>query len=97
MIYNYRHSFAWTAEDIQYTTAGNFDIEVTTNKPIRDKPRRLTFQQEKWVKEEMDGQISRGKFRPVASPWATKVKLVDKDLTSWVSRYRMTIAYWRLN
>ena len=45
----------------------------------------------------MDRQVDRGKFCKVASPWATKVKLVDKDMDQWVSRYRMTITYWRVN
>ena len=45
----------------------------------------------------MERWVRRGKFISVASPWATKVKLVDKDLDDWESRFRMTIAYWRVN
>lgn len=45
----------------------------------------------------MDGHVTRGKFTPVVSAWATKVKLVVKDLNSWINMYRMTIAYWRVN
>lgn len=56
IMYEYRDRFAWTAEDVSYTTAGLFDVILKddTLEPVRDVPRRLTWWMEQWVREEME-------------------------------------------
>lgn len=68
-------------------------IKVTTNKPIRQKPRRFAAEQNKIIDDHIKEMLAQNIIRPSSSPHAQEIVLVKKKDGEW----RFCIDYRRLN
>ena len=60
------------------TTAGEHDIKLTTDEPIRSKPYPIPFALKDTVKEEISNMLKLKVIEPSESPYASPIVLVDK-------------------
>ena len=93
MLYRNQQSFMLEGEKLGRTDLVKHDIKTTTDKPIRQPPRRFPIHQreegEKQVQEMLKNEI----IELSSSPWASPVVLVKKKDNS----IRFCIDYRRLN
>ena len=68
-------------------------IDTGDSKPINQGPRRVSPDQRRIIKEQIDKLLKAGIIAPSRSPWASPVLLVPKGQNDW----RMCIDYRKLN
>ncbi|MGH2622791.1 MAG: reverse transcriptase family protein, partial [Sphingobacterium sp.] len=68
-------------------------IRVLTDRPISSRPRHITEEQKKIIKEEVDKMLKEGVIRPSSSRYASEVVLVKKKTGDW----RFCIDFRQLN
>ena len=83
----------WAGNPRGATDVYKHKIKVTTDRPVRQKPRRFTPDQQKIIDEEVQKMLEQGVIRPSHSPHAQEVVLVRKKTGGW----RFCVDYRRLN
>lgn len=88
----HRHCF-YEEVGLGKVTVAQHHIHLTADTPIRSKPYRLSWEEDKHLKEEIDKLLSLGLIRPSQGKWSSPVFFVKKKDGS----LRLVIDYRRLN
>lgn len=83
----------WVGNPRGETNVIRHGIKTTTQRPIRQKPRRFTAEQRKIIDDEVDKMLKSKAIRPSQSPHAQEVVLVKKKTGDW----RFCIDFRKLN
>lgn len=86
-------SSLWAGNPRGATNVLRHQIRLSNVRPIRQKPRRFTPEQNKIIDDEVKKMLSAGVIRPSQSPYAHEVVLVKKKTGDW----RFCIDFRRLN
>lgn len=92
LLENHRHCFY---EDVGLgrVTVAKHHINLNEDSPIRSKPYRLSWEEDKYLKEEIDKLLTLELIRPSQGKWSSPVFFVKKKDGS----LRLVIDYRRLN
>ena len=99
LLATYRDAFAIDANDIGLTNWVTHDVDTGQESPVRQRPRRLRYEQRPVLQNTIQDLQRQGKVRPSNSEWASNVVLVKKKSTNPDSpeQWRMCIDYRQLN
>lgn len=89
------HEFAvlWQGGMRGLTTLLTHKIELTTTRPLANRPRRFPPMQQRLIEEEVDTMLAQGIIQPSFSPYAADIVLVKKKTGDW----RMCVDFRLLN
>jgi len=76
----YRSIISTGDHDIGRTDLVEYRIDTGESRPIRQPLRRRHFQHLDWIDKEVEEMKKHGIVEPAASPWASNVALVIKEL-----------------
>jgi transposase InsO family protein len=99
MLSIYRDVFAVDSNDIGTTRWVKHDVDTGNEQPVRQRPRRLRYEQRPVLQNTIRDLHDQGRIRPSNSEWASNVVLVRKKATDPKSpaEWRMCIDYRELN
>lgn len=83
----------WMGNPRGETSVLRHKIRLTTDVPVREKPRRFTPEQLKVIDSEVEKMLNAGVIRPSCSPYAQEPHLVRKKTQDW----RFCVDFRRLN
>jgi hypothetical protein len=69
------------------------EIDTGVEKPVAQKPYRLAYSEQEFVKQEIEAMLDKGIIRPSKSPWSSPIVLVPKKN----NKKRICIDYRKLN
>ena len=95
----YQDAFAKDSNDIGLTKWVKHDVDTAQEEPVRQRPRRLRFEQRPVLQQTIADLRKQGRIRPSTSEWASNVVLVRKkqDDPTKQPEWRMCIDYRELN
>ena len=95
----YRDVFATDSNDIGLTSWVKHDVDTGDEPPVRQRPRRLRYEQRPILEKTIADLHQQGRIRPSHSEWASNVVLVKKKQTDMTkpAEWRMCIDYRELN
>ena len=99
LLSTYRDIFAKDSNDIGMTTWVKHDVDTGEEQPVRQRPRRLRYEQRPVLQNTIKDLQEQGRIRPSNSEWASNVVLVRKKSTDPKAEpeWRMCIDYRELN
>ena len=99
MLSTYRDVFAVDSNDIGMTKWVKHDVDTGMEEPVRQRPRRLRYEQRPVLQNTIKDLHEQGRIRPSNSEWASNVVLVRKKATDPKAEpeWRMCIDYRELN
>ena len=93
LLHDFSDVFARDKYDLGQATLVKHHIDTGDEQPVKQKPRRLPFEQHKEVEEQVRKLAECGIIQPSNSRWASNLLLVKKKDATW----RMCIDYRELN
>ena len=99
LLCTYQDAFSRDSNDIGLTHWVKHDVDTGQEEPVRQRPRRLRYEQRPVLQKTIADLQKQGRIRPSTSEWASNVVLVKKkqeDLTK-PAEWRMCIDYRELN
>jgi transposase InsO family protein len=89
----YRSIFTFPGDPLGRARGVEHCIETGSAPPIRQPIRRVSHEQRRIIREQIDDMLQQGIIRPSSSPWSSPVVLVKKKDGSW----RFCVDYRKLN
>ena len=93
LIENFSDVFAKDKYDLGQATIVKHHIDTADEDPVKQKPRRLPFEQHQEIEAQVKKLADIGIIQPSSSKWASNVLLVKKKDNTW----RMCVDYRELN
>jgi hypothetical protein len=75
-------AFSRDKGDLGYTTLIEHEIDLINDTPVKIKPYKLSFEEQKVAAESIQRLLKEGQIVPSKSPWSTPAFLVQKLMVS---------------
>ena len=87
-------AFSRSKGDLGYTTLIEHEIDLVRVNPVKLKPYKLSFEEQKYAADYVQTLIKEGQIQPSKSPWSSPAFLVPKKVPG---TFRMVVDYRKLN